>query len=33
MEQIEIINKKVIKNNNGDIVHIIKKSDKNYKGF
>tara|TARA_B100000886_G_scaffold164277_1_gene112032 strand:- start:520 stop:942 length:423 start_codon:yes stop_codon:yes gene_type:complete len=33
MEQIEIINKKVIKNNNGDIVHILKKSDKNYKGF
>ena len=33
MEQIQIIKKKVIKNLKGDIVHILRKDDINYKSF
>jgi len=33
MEQIEIIKKKIIHNSKGDIIHILKKNDSNFKSF
>ena len=33
MEQIEIIKKKIIKNSKGNIIHLLKKNDKNFRSF